>query len=78
MAITTEAVYEQGVLRPVQPIPLAEGEQVEVIIVSKPDQGKQSPSEILAQIAAMPTEENAQTFSGRDYDRLLYNPNGAQ
>lgn len=77
MAITTKAVYEQGVLRLVQPVPLAEGEQVEVSIVSEQDKGKQSPSEVLAQIAAMPTAGNAQPFSGRDHDSLLYNQNGA-
>lgn len=72
MAITTEAIYEQGILRPVQPIPLAEGEQVEVIIVSEQEPGKESPSEVLAQIAAMPIEGNQQPFSGRDHDSLLY------
>ena len=40
MTITTEAIYEQGILRPVQPIPLAEGEQVEVIIVSEQEAGQ--------------------------------------
>ena len=32
MSITTRAVYEQGVLRPVKPLPLAEGETVDVTI----------------------------------------------
>ncbi|MCC5621036.1 antitoxin family protein [Nostoc sp. CHAB 5715] len=34
MTITIEAVYEQGVLRLSQPIPLAEGTRVEVTVIS--------------------------------------------
>jgi predicted DNA-binding antitoxin AbrB/MazE fold protein len=37
MTITTRAVYEGGVLRPAQPLPLNEGETVEVTVArSKP------------------------------------------
>lgn len=32
MAITVEAVYENGVLRPVRPLPLQEHERVEVTV----------------------------------------------
>jgi predicted DNA-binding antitoxin AbrB/MazE fold protein len=32
MSITIQAVYEGGVLRPVQPLPLAEGQTVEVTV----------------------------------------------
>jgi predicted DNA-binding antitoxin AbrB/MazE fold protein len=32
MSITIQAVYEGGVLRPIQPLPLAEGEAVEVTV----------------------------------------------
>ena len=32
MTITTEATYENGVLRPAQPLPLREQEKVEVVI----------------------------------------------
>jgi predicted DNA-binding antitoxin AbrB/MazE fold protein len=35
MAITVEAVYENGVLKPVQPLPLREHERVEVTVVTK-------------------------------------------
>jgi predicted DNA-binding antitoxin AbrB/MazE fold protein len=34
MTITVEAVYENGVLRPTQPLPLAEHEKVSVTIES--------------------------------------------
>jgi predicted DNA-binding antitoxin AbrB/MazE fold protein len=36
MAITVEAVYENGVLKPVQPLPLKEHERVRVVIQSGP------------------------------------------
>jgi predicted DNA-binding antitoxin AbrB/MazE fold protein len=35
MAITIEATYENGVLKPSQPLPLKEHEKVEVTITSK-------------------------------------------
>lgn len=35
MAIIVEAVYENGVLKPVQPLPLKDHEQVELTITSK-------------------------------------------
>jgi predicted DNA-binding antitoxin AbrB/MazE fold protein len=36
MPITIQAVYEGGVLRPVQPLPFAEGETVEVTVATTP------------------------------------------
>ncbi len=34
MAITVEAIYENGVLRPTQPLPLKEQERVQITIAS--------------------------------------------
>ncbi len=67
MTITIEAVYEQGVLRLLQPIPLAEGTRVEVTVISteaKPQ--NKTPREILAQIAAIPLEVSNDKFSGHE------------
>lgn len=72
MTITTEAIHEQGVLRLSQPIPLAEGTRVEVIVVSTKAPENTSPGEILAQIAALPLEGSCDEFSGRDHDKILY------
>lgn len=74
MTITTKAVYEQGVLRLSQPIPLAEGTRVEVIVISTKVPENHSPSEILAKIAALPLEGDGGEFSGRDHDKILYPP----
>lgn len=36
MSITVEAIYENGVLRPAQPLPLAEHERVQVTVDQAP------------------------------------------
>ncbi|MDZ8026534.1 MAG: antitoxin family protein [Nostoc sp. SerVER01] len=78
MNITIEAVYEQGVLRLSQPIPLAEGTRVEVTVISTQTKPKdKTPGQILAEIAAMPLEVSNDKFSGRDHDRILYPPHNA-
>lgn len=78
MTITAEAIYEQGVLKLSQPIPLAEGTHVEVIVVSTkvPENHTQNhtPSEILGKIAALPLEGKCDTFSGQNHDQILYPP----
>ncbi|MGH2370203.1 MAG: antitoxin family protein [Chloroflexota bacterium] len=74
-----EAVYEGGVLRPMQPIPLADGTRVEVIVIA-PEQATQNarPASILAWIAALPVGSGGEPFSGRDHDRVLYGEESAQ
>ncbi|MBW4620191.1 MAG: antitoxin family protein [Cyanosarcina radialis HA8281-LM2] len=72
MTITTEAVYEQGVLRLDRPIPLAEGTRVEVVVISTKFSEDSTPSEILAKIAALPLEGDSDEFSGREHDKMLY------
>jgi predicted DNA-binding antitoxin AbrB/MazE fold protein len=78
MTKTIEAIYERGVLRLKEPIQLAEGAEVEVIVVMPnpiPNETKASPSELLAAIAALPEEGNGVNFSGREHDRILYGEN---
>lgn len=36
MAITIEAIYENGVLKPIQPLPLKEHERVQVTVETPP------------------------------------------
>jgi predicted DNA-binding antitoxin AbrB/MazE fold protein len=55
MTISIEAIYEQGVLRLIQPIPLAEGTRVEITIAT-PVSTRPFPAQILAEIAALPLE----------------------
>jgi predicted DNA-binding antitoxin AbrB/MazE fold protein len=73
MTVTVEAIYEQGILKLSQPIPLADGTRVEVMVISPPvELATQSPSEILQDIAAMPLQGKQDEFSGRDHDKILY------
>jgi predicted DNA-binding antitoxin AbrB/MazE fold protein len=73
MSLTIEAIYEKGVLKLIQPIALAEGTRVSVVITTPAGEPLgQSPAAILAAIAAFPSEPNNQPFSNQDHDQVLY------
>jgi predicted DNA-binding antitoxin AbrB/MazE fold protein len=73
MTFTLQAIYEQGMLRLMQPVDLPEGTSVKVIITANDlTQEEKNPADILAQIAALPLEGDPENFSGRDHDRILY------
>ncbi|MCY7275035.1 MAG: antitoxin family protein [Phormidesmis sp. CAN_BIN44] len=79
MAITVQAVYEDGVLRLIQPISLAEGTQVEVVVMTRESKfEKTTPAAILSAIAALPLQGNGDEFSGREYDRVFYPQQSAE
>ena len=73
MTERVSAVYDHGVLRLKEPLALADGAEVEVIILA-PNAADplQAPADVLAAIAALPIEGDTQPFSGRDHDRILY------
>jgi predicted DNA-binding antitoxin AbrB/MazE fold protein len=68
MSYAVGAIHENGVLRLTQPIDLAEGAAVEVIVVPRVTPGKPTPAEICAEIAAMKEESRAENVTGRDHD----------
>lgn len=73
MAITVQAVYEHGILRLAQPISLAEGTQVEVVVMTRESKTENTtPATILSAIAALPLQGDGDEFSGTDHDRILY------
>lgn len=91
MIANITAIYEGGVLRPTEPIALAEGTKVEVTLkmasqvswkedeapaAQKPTDG-QTAFAILSQIAALPMRPGPE-FSGRDHDDILYGERGGQ
>ena len=79
MTITVEAIYERGVLRLIQPLSLAEGTRVDVIVITQePTAESRMPADILATIAALPMEDGSEEFSGRDHDKILYGDKGAR
>jgi predicted DNA-binding antitoxin AbrB/MazE fold protein len=73
--ITIEAVYENGVLRPLTPLALPEGQCVRISIVAEEAAGSQSAGVILAEIASLPVEGTGDPFTSRDHDRSLYGAN---
>jgi predicted DNA-binding antitoxin AbrB/MazE fold protein len=68
-----EAVYEHGMIRPLQPLKLAEGTRLNVILIAR-EQPKApgNVAQVLAGIAALPLESTSDAFSGRDHDEVLY------
>ena len=68
-----EAVYEQGVIRPLQPLDLPEGARLDVIVIThEHTKTNGNTAEILAEIAALPLESGGDAFSGREHDSILY------
>ena len=79
MTTTVEAIYEQGVLRLLQPLSLADGTRVEIIVITQELTAEdRTPADILAAIAALPMEAGGKEFSGRDHDKILYGDKGAR
>ena len=74
MTKQVEAVYEEGRLRPLEPLELPEGARLRLVVVTHDDEegARRTPAEILSEIAALPQEGGAEEFSGRDHDSILY------
>lgn len=68
-----EAVYEQGVIRPLEPLELPEGARLDLIVITH-EQPKTNgnAAKILAEIAALPLEGATDDFAGREHDSILY------
>lgn len=68
-----EAVYEQGVIRPLQPLELPEGARLDVIVITHEEiKTNGNAAAILAEIAALPLENSSDAFAGREHDSILY------
>lgn len=68
-----EAVYEHGMIRPLEPLELPEGARLDVIVITheQPETNGDA-AEALAEIAALPLEGSTDAFSGREHDSILY------
>ena len=78
------AIFDAGVFRPLEPVDLAEGTQVQVQVPrsAEASNGELSPEELarqqaairefIAEMAALPPEGPDDGFSGRDHDKVLY------
>jgi predicted DNA-binding antitoxin AbrB/MazE fold protein len=70
MSTTIQAIYEHGLIRPLDETSLSEGEELEIILLTrkkKPDAAK-----ILSEIAQLEMEGEMDDFSGQDHDKILY------
>ena len=68
-----EAVYEHGVIRPLEPLELPDGARLDLIVITH-EQPKTNgkTAEVLAEIAALPLESANDDFAGREHDSILY------
>lgn len=66
------AVYERGVIRPLEPVALTEGEELDVVLLPRRQRARQNSASILADIAKLPLEGKQDAFSGADHDQVLY------
>ena len=83
---SVEAIYENGVLRPLQPLDLAEGARLEVTIVkiTAPESDNTKVDEAsytaflkeLADIADLPLEGEPRTNAAEEHDAILYPKQG--
>jgi len=81
---TIPAIFDAGVFRPLEPVDLAEGTQVQVQVPRPAEETSRELSpeglarqqaaikEMLAEIESLPIEEPDDGFSGRDHDKILY------
>jgi predicted DNA-binding antitoxin AbrB/MazE fold protein len=68
-----EAIYEQGMIRPLQPLELPEGARLDLIVITHDEPNTNgNTAEILAEIAALPLESSDDAFAGREHDSILY------
>jgi predicted DNA-binding antitoxin AbrB/MazE fold protein len=71
---TLKAVYRDGMLVLDKPLPITDGDEVEVMVIGekRSKQGGHRIAEQIARIAAIPLDAETEQFSGRDHDRILY------
>lgn len=71
-----EAVYEHGMIRPLQPLELPDGARLDVIVITHEEvKTDGNAAEILAEIAALPVEGANDAFAGRDHDSIYIQTN---
>jgi len=72
MSRQIRAIYENGVIRPLEAVALDEGETLDVVLLSRRTNGRADAARVLADIASLPLEGARDNFSGAEHDRLLY------
>jgi predicted DNA-binding antitoxin AbrB/MazE fold protein len=73
------AIFEKGVFRPIEPVKISDGVQVELSFEEPATTTPQAPLvSALAEIAKLPLESPDDGFSGADHDRVLYGERSRQ
>ena len=73
------AIFEDGLLRPTEPVSFEEGTEIDVIVVLPATESNgQRANDVLAEIATLPMEIGGREFSGRDHDQILYGERGTR
>ena len=75
MTKSIQAIYQGGVFKPSEPVALADGTAVELIVHSDAEAGAASADAVRAlveEMAALPLEGPDDGFSGADHDKVLY------
>jgi predicted DNA-binding antitoxin AbrB/MazE fold protein len=72
MSNSIPAVFENGVFRPLEKVEISEGEEVEVLLISRHQHSPVRSREILKTIAELPIEGKNGNFSSEDHDEILY------
>ena len=68
-----EAVYEQGMIRPLQPLELPEGARLDLIVITHEEpKTNGNAAEILAEIAALPLAGSSDAYVDCEHDSILY------
>ena len=73
MKTKIKAVFEQGILRLLEPVDLNEGEEI-IVTLDKNEKNiiKQNPHNILTKISQKAVVDKEDHFSGEDHDEILY------
>ena len=70
-----QAVYEKGIIRPLQPLELPEGSRLDLIVIThERSKAYGNPAEI----AALPIEGSTDDFTRCDHDSILYPDSGSR
>jgi predicted DNA-binding antitoxin AbrB/MazE fold protein len=85
MDLEVNAIYENGVLRPLAPVTLGECAEVHLKITpcathgglaaeSELSRQNRAVNEMLDEFATLPQPTEGEAFSGTDHDQILYGP----
>ncbi len=72
MTHTAIVIYEDGVLRLKEPLPVPSGTEFEALLTEKDGPDPQEAFRILMEIAALPSNGPDDGFSGAQHDEVVY------